>query len=102
MGSGSSTESGAHCPDATRMECSRCYDSSFGRCDHCRSRFCTTHFQAHVQTCPVAQQYSQRVIKCIPECCYCDDDAKGRCGGCSNEVCNSCFVRSHKYYTIYR
>ncbi|CAF4141039.1 unnamed protein product, partial [Adineta steineri] len=29
------------------IQCSVCTSSSYGRCDHCRRRFCLSHFRGH-------------------------------------------------------
>ncbi|CAF1578580.1 unnamed protein product [Rotaria sp. Silwood1] len=87
MGSGSSVH----------LKCSHCHMTSYGRCDHCRYRYCQQHFHSHAQTCPGARAYQHTTLRCVPECLFCDNDATGRCGGCGKDVCNSCFYSGHRY-----
>lgn len=82
MGSGSS------------IECSVCTSASYGRCDHCGRRFCSTHFRSH--NCSGVSGYRPTTVRCKPECSSCNNDAAGSCGGCGKKVCYSCFSSYHR------
>ena len=76
------------------IKCSVCTSSSYGRCDHCRRRFCASHFRSH--NCSGVGGYGPTTVRCKPECSSCNSDADGTCGGCKSQVCYSCFYSRHQ------
>ncbi|CAF3696129.1 unnamed protein product [Adineta steineri] len=76
------------------IQCSVCTSSSYGRCDHCRRRFCLSHFRGH--NCSGVSGYGTTTVYCKPECSSCNRDAVGSCDGCGRNVCSSCFDSNHE------
>ena len=76
------------------VECSVCTSASYGRCDHCKCRFCSSHFRVH--HCTGINNHGPTTLYCIPECRSCGSTATGSCGGCGKRVCYFCFSNHHR------